>query len=333
MNVLKLIIQYVYTMKKITLIISILASFLGNAQSLPIDFESGVTTANFIDFDGAGATVMNNPMPVGINTSNTVARIIRNGGAVWAGSKIPLSANLDFSLLTKISMKVYTNAPAGTVVKFKLEGTGSPVEMDAFTTTSGVWETLEWVFAGTPNDLNEIVFMFDFGNVGDGSTSSTFYFDDIQQIPGPPAPIPATLPIDFEASVVSSDFLNFGGAGATVLSNTQINGINTSATVCEIIRNGGEIWSGVRLTLTSNIDFSTQWHITMKVFTVAPVGTRLKLKLEGAPNEPTLDYLTTVSGAWETATWNFDGTSNDFNKISFLFDFGNLEMVQPLLLF
>jgi hypothetical protein len=27
--------------------------------------------------------------------------------------------------------------------------------------------------------------MFDFGNVGDGSAGSTFYFDDIRQIPAP----------------------------------------------------------------------------------------------------------------------------------------------------
>ena len=74
-----------------------------------------------------------------------------------------MSANLDFSVLSKITMKVYTTAPVGTIVKFKLEGTGTNTEIDAYTTTSGAWETLEWVFAGTPNDLNEIVFMFDFG--------------------------------------------------------------------------------------------------------------------------------------------------------------------------
>ncbi len=311
-------------MKKITFIFSLLTTILAYSQSLPINFESGVTTSNFIDFDGGIGTVIANPSPSGINTSATVGRIVRTGGAIWAGSKIALSANLDFTTLTKISMKVFTTAPIGTTVKFKLEGAGSPVESDALTTTSGAWETLEWIFAGTPNNLNEIVFMFDFGNVGNGAASSTFYLDDIQQIAGPPAPLPATLPINFEGNVVSSDFLNFGGAGATVIPNPQINAGNPSATVCEIIRNGGEIWAGCRITLTSNLNFSTQWHITMKVFTMAPVGTRLKLKLEGAPNEPTLDYLTTVSGAWETATWNFDGTSNDFNKISFLFDFGNV---------
>ena len=311
-------------MKKITLFLSLFVFTYGFSQSLPINFEADVTTADFVDFDGGTATVTANPAMSGINTSTSVARIIRNGGAIFAGSKILLSANLDFSVMTKITMKVYTTAPIGTTVKFKLEGSGPSVEVDALTTVSGAWETLEWVFAGTPNNLNEIVFMFDFGNVGDGTTNSTFYFDDVAQVTGPPAPIPTSLPIDFETGVVSSDFLNYSGATASVIPNPQINGINTSTTVCQIIRDGGEFWSNSKLFLTNDIDLSTEWVISMKIYTTAPVGTRIKLELEGPSGNTNLDYLTTVSGAWETASWNFDGQANDYNRLIFLFDFGNI---------
>jgi hypothetical protein len=221
-------------------------------------------------------------------------------------------------------MKVYTTAPAGTVVKFKLEGTGSSVDVDALTTTSGAWETLEWIFAGTPNDLNEIVLMFDFGNIGNGSANSTFYFDNLQQIPGPPAPVAANLPIDFESTVVSSDFLSFAGAGTTVITNPQMNGINTSSKVCEIVRYGGDIYAGSRISLASILDFSTMWHLTMKVYTDAPIGTRVKIKLEGGINATSLDALTTVSGAWETLDWNFDGEPTVYDKITFMFDYGQV---------
>ncbi|MEZ4883821.1 MAG: T9SS type A sorting domain-containing protein [Chitinophagales bacterium] len=312
-------------MKKIVLFLSLFTFYYGYSQSLPINFEGAVTTSDFVDFDGGTATVIANPVVEGINTSTTVARIIRDGGAVFAGSKILLSSNLDFSTLTKISMKVYTTAPVGTVVKFKLEGEGPSVDnVDAFTTTSGEWETLEWIFAGTPNNLNEIVFMFDFGNIGDGSAASTFYFDDIEQIAGPPAPRPTSLPIDFETGVVTSDFLDFSGAKATVIPNPQMNGINTSNTVCEVVRNGGEFWGGSKILLSDNLDFSTMWHISMKVYTEAPAGTRIKLELEGSSGLYNLDYVTTVSGEWETASWNFDNQSNAFNKINFIFDFGNV---------
>ncbi|SDS41395.1 Por secretion system C-terminal sorting domain-containing protein [Formosa sp. Hel1_31_208] len=311
-------------MKNFVLFLSLFSLFFGFSQSLPITFEGDVTTTDFVDFDGGTATVTANPLISGINNSNSVARIVRDGGAVYAGSKILLSDNLDFSVLTKISMKVYTTAPAGTIVKFKLEGSGPSVEVDALTTVSGSWETLEWIFVGTANNLNEIVFMFDFGNVGDGTANSTFYFDDIQQITGPPAPIPASLPIDFETGIVSSDFLNFSGSTASIIPNPQMNGINTSNTVCQIIRDGGEFFAGSKIFLTNNLDFSSMWHISMKIYTTAPVGTRIKLELESANGRTNLDYLTTTTGQWETASWNFDGASNDYNRLIFMFDFGNV---------
>jgi hypothetical protein len=311
-------------MKKFSLFATLLiASFCG-AQSLPINFEGDITTSDFVNFDGGEATVLANPSATGINTSATVARIIRDGGAVFAGSKIALSENLDFSVQTVLSMKVYTTAPAGTIVKFKLEGSGGSAEVDVPTTVSGEWETLEWVFAGTPNTLNEVVFMFDFGNVGDGSESSTFYFDDVEQVLGPPAPIPATLPIDFEGDVVSSDFLNYSGAVSTVIPNPQPNGINTSATVCQMVRDGGQFWAGSKLLLDDNIDLSAEWHISMKVFTEAPAGTRIKLEMEGPEGLYNLDYLTTTSGEWEVATWNFDNQTMPFNEFNLSFDFGNV---------
>lgn len=296
----------------------------GFSQSLPINFEGDVTTADFVDFDGGTGIVTSNPNPSGINTSSSVAQIIRDGGAIFAGSKIVLTDNLDFSVLTKLSMKVYTTAPIGTTVKFKLEGSGPAVDVNATTTVSGVWETLEWVFVGTANNLNQVVFMFDFGNLGDGTATSTFYFDDVEQVVGPIAPVPMSLPIDFEAGEVDTDFLNYNGAIASIIPNPQIDSNNMSNTVAQIVRSGGEFYSGSKVFLDNTIDLSTLWQISMKVYTTAPVGTRIKLELENASGTTNLDYLTTVSGAWETATWNFNGKANDYDRIQFLFDFGNV---------
>ncbi len=311
-------------MKKLVHFLCLFAVSFGFSQSLPINFEGDITTEDFVDFDGGIATVLDNPSATGINTSATVARIVRDGGANFAGSKIILTDNLDFSELTKLSMKVYTTAPIGTLVRFKLEGEGV-AQVDVPTTTSGEWETLEWIFAGTPNTSNEIVFMFDIGNVGDGTASSTFYFDDVEQIEGPSAPIPTSLPLDFENGIVDTDFLNFNGSIASVIANPQIEGINTSATVGQIVRNGGESFASSRLFLESPIDLATQSQIAMKVYTTAPVGTRIKLELEGSGAANTsLDYLTTVSGTWEIATFNFSGHENVYDKMQFLFDFGNV---------
>jgi hypothetical protein len=311
-------------MKKIALFLSLLSGYFGYAQGLPIDFEGDITASDFIDFDGGTADVVANPMAAGINTSETVGVIVRDGGAIWSGSKIALAENLDFSVLTVITMKVYTTAPAGTLVKLKLEGALPFTEVNAFTTTSGAWETLEYIFVGTGNHLNELVFMFDFGNTGDGSENSTFYFDDIEQIAGPPAPIPATLPLDFESGTVSTDFLNFSGAAVTVVPNPQVDAVNPSNTVGQMVRDGGDFWAGSQILLANDLDLSTMWHISMKVFTTAPAGTRMKLELQGPEGSSNLDYLTTTSGEWETITWNFYGQDADYDRILFMFDFGNV---------
>ena len=317
-------IQDTLRMKNSFLLLSFFIFNLGFSQSLPLTFEDSTSTAGFTNFNGGIAAVSSNPLKAGINVSDSVVQLVRNGGDIWAGSKIILDSNLDFSVLTKLSMKVYTTAPVGTVAKLKLEGTGASVEVDVYTTVSGAWETLEYIFAGTPNNLNELVFMFDFGNVGNGSASSTFYFDDVAQVAGPPAPQLLSLPINFESGEVSSDFLNFSGAASVVIPNPQKTGINSSDSVGQMIRNGGDLWAGSTVLLDSIIDLTTQWHMSMKIYTTAPIGTRIKLALEGPTSSTSLDVLTTTSGSWETLSWNFYGQPNDFDKLSFMFDFGNV---------
>ena len=122
----------------------------------------------------------------GLNLSDSVGQIVRYGGQPWGGSKLYLNSNLDFSSLGYLSMKVFTLAPVGTPVKFKLEGVaGQETEEDVLTTVSGAWETLTWDFTGQPADFNSLVLMFDFGTVGDSSATSTFLFDDILQTDEP----------------------------------------------------------------------------------------------------------------------------------------------------
>jgi hypothetical protein len=303
----------------------LLMSFVGYAQSvsLPIDFESTVTTSNFVDFDGGIGTVIPNPQSSGINTSATVGQIVRNGGEIWSGSKFIMTNNLDFSVNQVITLKVYTAVPVGTMMKIKLEGNGGFAERDAFTTISNGWETLRWDFTGVPANFNELVMMFDFGNVGDGSVISTFLIDDIEQSP---TGTQLNLPIDFEAGVTASNFVDFDGGTASIIANPQSGGTNTSASVGQIVRNGGQIWGGSKILLQNDLDFTSNSQISMKVYTSAPAGTVVKMKLEAMAGLPPveLDVMTTTSNAWETLTWDFIGTPTEYNDLALMFDFGNV---------
>ena len=179
-------------MKK-ALYITLLTPFFTFAQfevNLPIDFEMSddlfqVDSTYFTDFNGGSFSVINNPFQIGINTSKWVGKIVRDGGDIWAGSKVQLNDNLNFTQNDFITLKIYTQAPVGTQVRLKIEDPkyidmGDPCfEVDAWTTVSNEWETLTFDFTDSPPLYNNIAFMFDFDVIGNGSEESTFYFDDI----------------------------------------------------------------------------------------------------------------------------------------------------------
>ena len=179
-------------MNKILTLILLFTVSISYSQSLPFDFETAITTSSFTDFSGGVATVMPNPQSSGINTSATVAQIVRNGGEVFAGSKIIMPNNFDFSTNNVMSMKVYTTAPVGTIVKMKFESSAGAAERDAPTTVSGAWETLTFDFTmeatgtaalnfGLQNGwtYNKASIFFNFGTDGATAREKIYYFDNI----------------------------------------------------------------------------------------------------------------------------------------------------------
>ena len=152
---------------------------------LPFDFEASPTTADFNNFDGGTGTVVDvsGPQATG-NSSTKIAKIVRDGGASWAGAFLNLNGNLNFSSNKYITLKMWTDAPVGTTMQIKLErqSAGGSFELQTQTTVTGAWETLHWDFSSQGvSTYDKLVFMFDIGNVGDGTSTSTFYFDDVQQ--------------------------------------------------------------------------------------------------------------------------------------------------------
>jgi hypothetical protein len=288
----------------LTLIFSF-STLLITAQSLPIDFEGDIMTSDFIDFDGGVATVVANPSPDGTNGSATVARIVRDGGQPFGGSKLILASNLDFSTLNTLSMKVYTAAPVGTIIKFKLEGAGS-AEVDVQTTVTNAWETLKWDFTGTSSDFNTLVFMFDFGNVGDGSAASTFFFDDVEQLFGGTQ---IDLPVTFEDNTVNYTMTDFEGNASMLVADPT----NPDNNVMQVMKTPGASASG-GTTIGTPAGFATDIPLTltdskMTVRVWTPnAGTPVRLKVEDS-NDPTrtceTQTNTTVNGGWETLVFDF----------------------------
>ena len=151
---------------------------------LPVTFESGTTARHFFDFESAIMTSLPNPDIDVDNGSANVGKIVRYLGAPYGGSKITFTNNLDFVNSPVITMKVWTSAPIGTNVTLKAEKPFWGEERSVQTTKTEEWETLSFDFTNAPTDMPTLALLFDFvagsSNVGDGSVTSTFYFDEIK---------------------------------------------------------------------------------------------------------------------------------------------------------
>jgi len=134
-----------------------------------------------------------------------------------------------------------------------------------------------------------------------------------------------TLPLDFESTTLPYAFTDFDGGVATKIPNPQISGINTSATVMQLVKGPGAVWAGSKITMASPIDFTSERVIKVKVF--SPVaGIQLTLKFEGAGPFTFQKTSTPIATAnvWEELTFDFstEAVNNLNDQITFIFDLG-----------
>jgi hypothetical protein len=151
---------------------------------LPLTFESAKLTYSFGNFGGANTAVVANQNATGINTSTKVAALTKGSGSeVWAGGAFDLDSPINFAVMKKIKIKVWS-PKAGIIVKLKLEkkvaSDATNIEVDATSTVANGWEELTFDFPGivSSNNYQRVVVFFDFGQKG---TGATYYFDDIKQ--------------------------------------------------------------------------------------------------------------------------------------------------------
>lgn len=315
--------------------------------NFPINFEEGsVVDDNFGDvgqgfggangFGGGAATVVGNPSIDCINSSSTVGQIIRYAPLDFAGAFVDLTTPFDFGANPSITMKVYTEAPVPSTVTLKIERGGPDIFITQNTITQGAWHTLTFTLTGTPTNYDRLTLLFNLGQIGNGTSASTFYFDDIEH-PSLMSIDETTLPVSFEGGTIGED--NFGpigngfsgangffGGAASVVLNPDQSGINTSATVGQITRNGGCLNAGAYIDLPVNLNFDAYPIICFDVYTEAPAGTEVTLRLEdtdtGVPDLNAV-AVTTLSEEWEPLCFVYQLAPDAYDRISFLFDDGN----------
>lgn len=333
-----------YSISAVLILMLISSSVIGQIE-LPINFENDqITNEDIIHFNGGSGYVVYNPQIDDDNPSDWAGVVIRDGGDIWAGTYIELDGYIDFSTNTTLNMNVLSPYP-GLMVKFKIEGNQGAfpsepaTERDAYTTKTNEWEILSWDFSGEPsNTYTKLVLMFDFGNVGDGTADSTFYYDDIYQTDPSGGLSQMDLPVTFDDPSVYYVLTDFGGNGPSTILET------VDGNYARVEKDGGaETWAGV--TIGSGAGFlneipvtSTNTKMYVDVYVSddnSQTGLPIRLKIEDS-NDPSksveTEAFTTQTGVWETMEFDFSNeaegtaelnTSYVFNMASIFFNFGS----------
>ncbi|MCH8558648.1 MAG: family 16 glycosylhydrolase [Balneolia bacterium] len=304
-------------------------------ENLYFDYE-----ANFNDFEGGQVTVVENPAPDIVNSSDRVGKMVKDGGEFFAGTSFETEREFSFDgQNNEVEMKVWsprTDVPV--LIKFEQRDGDAEYEVIQNTSVSGEWQTLRWTVEPEAFSINfdviTLIFDFEEGQVGDGSSNHTWFFDDLDVFglnlnpPGDPGGIlPVTLPLDFEDESFdwTRVFTGFSGGEIDRVANPDPDDVNESNWVGRFIKDGGAFWGGSFFEVTHPFVFNESEHtITMKVWSPREnVPVLLKVEQANGTQEYEIAVNTTTSGEWEEMTWDMSGAgfTTQFDIITLIFDF------------
>ncbi len=283
------------------------------------DFECQRNAAYRGGFDDI--SVIANPDPSGINTSDSVGRYEDQMGG-FAALVVNYDDGLDLSVNNQICIDVW--APVAGNLLIKLEGGVSPsVEIP-----NQVDQTMEWVqvcvdfSAQAAANHNQITFFFNAGQNGEGDI---YFVDNITRTPVPPV----------EALEDFEDGANLGwmplngnttvnGTFNGVIANPDMMG-NMSANVGSYTR-GGTNFSTLTAILPDGIDLSGNAQINLDVW--APAGaTEVTMQLVSDLNGPSnVTVAIPATMSWQTLNFSFEADEDvtDFGQINLLFSPGTM---------
>ncbi|MFT5216336.1 MAG: hypothetical protein ACI83H_001458 [Glaciecola sp.] len=298
---------------------------ISTPTALPIDFEVFDSTV-FNGFGGASNEIIDNPDTNG-NDSAKVAKIVKGGPEVWAGNVIVTSAPMDFNEKKVINLNVWSPRPNGTLT-LKLENLADPgifIEKEVTLVGNSSWEevAIDFTDIDVAQQYQKLVWFFDLGTAGDGSSDWTFYMDNIKQaFPSTGDSFAKLLIEDFEAPAPT--LLPFGNASAEVITLDDGGG-NITQNVAKFIKAAGaETWAGATLPLATPLDLDTYSNISLKTWS-PKIGAVVKVKIENADASITweVDMNTTTLNAWEELVYDFSGApAAVYVNLVVFFDFG-----------
>jgi hypothetical protein len=315
-------------MKKKLLIFVMLLTIVSFAKAQVVsDFE--VIQMNLMlggGTDLSSMTVVPNPDPTGINTSNWVVKFVRDkDGVPWGGFWSILPTPIDVTVNKYVHVKVWK--PRISPIKFKLQG-GAAGDLETFSMTPqasiGVWEDMVFDFTSKTGTYPTISFMPDFEDPLTLTDDIVIYFDDIM-VNNDPAPNSAAVDVIEDYEIIPLNLMlgdpAVDSSKMTLVPNPDATGINTSSWVVQYLRDkDGVPWGG--FWSPTAVDVTTNKYMHVKVW--KPRISPIKFKIEGgaAGNLETFSTGPQAStGVWEDMVFDFTSKTGPYPTISFMPDF------------
>ena len=312
------------------------------------------------DFSNGAYTVQANPASGGTNTSATVAKYVRDGGALYDAlvyKTLALTDGRPFRLGTStMSMDVYSDAPVGTKLSlnFEISGIATPdnypqgryANFEAVTTKQNQWETVTFSLSSVPDRgasdaaVDKLVFLFNPVT----STSNTYYFDNLRVNSTAPKEtlVAADIWQDYDANDKLAVNAATTGAYSPKVANPSPGGTNTSANVAKYVRSATAQYDLLYFNKNTAVVNAgalknRAQKLAIDVYTDAPAGTPVLMGLDastllgGSENGGKhSNYLgtTTVQGAWHTVYLTFGAQPDNsvpddkVDRVAILFELG-----------
>ena len=312
--------------KKLTIFIMLLTIVGFSRAQLVTDFE--VIKLNLMlggSTDLSTMTVVPNPDPSGINTSNWVVKFVRDkDGVPWGGFWSALPVAVDVTVNKYVHVKVWK--PRISPLHFKLEGgAAGDLETPSISpqTTTGVWEDIVFDFSSKTGTYPTISFMPDFEDPLTLTNDIVIYFDDIM-VNNDATPNSTAVDVieDFEIIPLN---LMLGGATdlstMTLVPNPDATGVNTSNWVVQFLRDkDGVPWGG--FWSPTGVDVTTNQYMHVKVWKprISPLHFKIEGGAAGNLEIPSISPQTSIN-AWEDIVFDFTSKTGAYPTISFMPDF------------
>jgi hypothetical protein len=202
---------------------------------VPVTFEDPTVNYTLTDFGGNTTVLGSDPG----NANNTVAISAKDSTAqTWAGTTIGTAAGFANALpfassATKMSVMVYS-PDAGVPVRLKVEDAANAaisVETEDTIALANTWDTLVFDFSneitGTQalnlaNTYEKASIFFNFGTDGATAGSKTYYWDNVEFLPGDTTPVVVDSISDYCATYTTHFNIPAEVASAIILTITNV---------------------------------------------------------------------------------------------------------------